>query len=531
MTTNLPPPELRDRIKEMKEVPIGSIRGFSAGNPKLHTEMDRDILDNSLDVNGFAMPILVREVEPDIYETIDGHHRVERIIERYPNVGMIKVIVLDVESVAEGRKMILGLQHTAGWDMDALEVWMHDALADGLEIDDAMGLSGLTAADLESLADAGQELLDQLPDTRDNPPPPTDENAPPPSPRPLTPTERAQRIFIFDQTKIAEASFAHYRRAGFPYPDPSPAECMLSINRLASMPLDQLLRTHEGGPTADKFQRHRYEAEADGMISPYASFVDDKRLSYVINMIVDSTGTIGDGTLRSMLGMVQGAQSCSNFRPGFAAYLYRRFCQPGGTILDTSAGFGGRLVGALGSAVAAHYIGIDPNTPSLEGSRKLLAMLARETFATLIPLPAEDVRIVDKPVKDGISIQRNSCDFSFTSPPYFNKERYSDDPTQSGVRYPAADDWREKFLVPMMRLTFEALKPGAHAGINIADVLVEGVRHPLGDWTVLAGKRAGFEHVGTLDFPVGGSRRFGGMKGTAKEEESTEPVFLFQKPG
>lgn len=517
---------LRDRIKRMEEVDIDRIRDFAGGNPKDRTAEDRAMLDASLDRNGYAMPVLVRE-DGDFFENLDGHGRIERIREKYPEVKKLKVIVLDVESAAEGKRLILGLKNTAAWNRQELDEWVREGLEDGLTADDVIEMTGFTAADLESLADAGREILDNLPKNE-----PSSDADPSPAggsdardeeeARNLSAAERATRIFVFSKSQLAEMCFAHYRKAGFPFPDPSPAECMLAINRLASMSTDQLVRTHEGGPVADKFQPHRFEAEADGMISPMEAFLDDKKLRYVIDMIIDSTGTLGDGTLRSMLGMVQGAQSCSNFRPGFAAYLYRRFVPPGGTVLDTSAGFGGRLVGAIASTVVGRYIGIDPNKPSIEGSRKLLALLGKADFAEFAVQPAEDIEI-DR--------WADECDFMFTSPPYFNKERYSKDANQSGNRYPDADQWREEFLVPMLKLTFASLKPGAHAGINIADSLVGGIRHPLGDWTVTAGKRAGFEHVGVLEFPIGGSRNFGAMKGTQKQEEGgAEPIFLFRKP-
>jgi hypothetical protein len=329
---------------------------------------------------------------------------------------------------------------------------------------------------------------------------------------------RSAQVSVFSDDQVIQACFDHYRSAGFPYPDPPIGECMVSINRLASMSMEQLVRTHEGLLVADKFQRHRFAAVADGMLSPLQSFADDKKLLYVIKINLEAKGVTGDGSLRSTLGMVQGAQTCSNFRPGFAAYLYRRFVPPGGVVLDTSAGYGGRLVGALASTVVSRYIGIDPNQPSIDGSRRLLTMLGVPDFAELVVLPAEDIPL---------SRWAGLCDFMFTSPPYFNKERYSDDPTQSGNRYPEADQWRERFLVPMMRLSFESLKPGAHAAINIADVLVGGIRHPLGDWTVAAGKLVGFDHLGTVDFPVGGTR-FGSDKG--KGSDNAEPVFLFKKP-
>jgi hypothetical protein len=514
----------RDRIKELRMAPIDDIVEFSDGNPVDRTEQDIALLDASLKANGYAMPVEVREREDGKLECLDGHGRVDRIRVLWPEVKELRVIVLDVATAAEGRRLLLGFRNSAKWDLADLDKWVERAFErNELGADEVMELSGLTAADLESLAKAGEDILNDLPEG----PPPADATDPTPdpelaasTPRPLSSAERAAQVFVFPKERIAAAAFDHYRGAGFPFPNPSAAECMISINRLASMSMEQLIRTHEGGACADKFQPHRYSAVADAMISPFASFSDDKRLHYVVDMIIDSTGAIADGTLRSMLGMVQGAQSCSNFRPGFAAYLYRRFCKPGGTVLDTSAGYGGRLVGALASTVVGKYIGIDPNVPSIEGSKRLLRLLGREEFATFLCEPAEDVDPKEL---------RGSCAFAFTSPPYFNKEVYSDDPRQSGNRYPEIDAWRENFLVPMLKLTHIALEPGAHAAINIADVLVGGIRHPLGEWTVLAAKIVGFEHVGTLDFPIGGSRNFGGMKASAAKEDSVEPVFLFRK--
>ncbi len=503
----------RDRIKALKMVPIDDVVDFAAGNPVDRTEQDIAVLDASLIANGYAMPVEVWERPDGKYETIDGHGRVDRIRVLWPEVREIKVIVLDVDSVADGRKLLLGFRNNARWSLDDLDKWVADALErNELGVDEVMNLSGLTAADLDSLAQASEDLLDALPS---GPPQlPADPSPASETPRQLSSAERAAQIFVFSKEMIAESAFQHYRAKGFPFPDPSAAECMLSINRLASMSMDQLIRSNEGIHAADKFQPHRWSAVADKMISPMTCFGDDKKLKYVIDMTVDAKGTIGDMVLRSMIGMFQGAQVCSNFRPGFAAYLYRRFCKPGGTVLDMSAGYGGRLVGALASTVVGKYIGIDPNSPSIDGSRKLLKLLGREDFARFFVEPAEDVDV------DEI---RGSCAFAFTSPPYFNKEIYSDAPTQSGNRFPDIDSWRAGFLVPMLRMTYAALEPGAHCGINIADVLVGGIRHPLAEFTIVAAKSAGFEHVGTLDFPLNGSRFAG------KTDDSFEPVVMFRK--
>src|SRR5581483_2596582 len=88
------------------------------------------------------------------------------------------------------------------------------------------------------------------------------------------------------------------------------------------------------------------------------------------------------------------------------------------------------------------------------------------------------------------------CDFAFTSPPYFAKEHYSEDETQSWKRYGHDPElWRTSFLEPMMRLQFAALKRGAYSCVNVADVKVGKFVVPLSDWTREAGISAGFEYV------------------------------------
>lgn len=347
-------------------------------------------------------------------------------------------------------------------------------------------------------------------------------------------------VRIFSDDVIAEACFDYYRHdAGFPYPNPALHEACNDLNKMAAMPLKALIRTVVGYGIADKFQQHRFLAAAEKMKSPVESFLDDEQLKRAIDLIMKFDAFVSPSALRGTISMVRGTQACANFRPGFAAYLYRRFCPVGGVVLDTSTGYGGRLVGALASTVVKHYIGIDPNTKTAEGNERLLHWLGRSSFARLIKLPAEDVQTYDEPIAfDGTpmsgsplssselaqAVERESCDFSFTSPPYFRKEHYSEEATQSYKRYPEPEQWRRGFLVPMMRLTFDALKRGTFAIVNIADVMVDGERHPLGQWTVDAGQEVGLRLVERLDFPM--TRRFGANQ---NEGVATEPVYVFRK--
>lgn len=320
-------------------------------------------------------------------------------------------------------------------------------------------------------------------------------------------------IRIFDDKQIVDAAFEYFRETGFPYRTLSKHQCMQEINKLACLSQQSLINTTIAYSVADTYHRHRFHASARNMCSPFESFNDDKKLRRALELHVKYDGDIPDGYF-SKLGLVRGTQACSNFRPGFACYMYRRFCDKGDTVLDCSAGYGGRLVGFIASGIKGHYIGIDPN-PETQAANFRIAQEFGCNFDTYV-LPVEDMEL---------RWVRNECDFSFTSPPYFSKEIYSYDDTQSWVRYKTGKEWRDKFLSPMMQLQVSALKREKFAVVNIADVNIDGEKYPLVAWTKQVAGNVGFE-LETEEF-YGLTRRFGA---NMKDGRALESILVFRKP-
>lgn len=368
----------------------------------------------------------------------------------------------------------------------------------------------------------------------------------------LNTVQQRQYPAPFGREQIAEAALEWFQLNGFPYRKLTLHECMQEINMLATMDNESLRGTTLGYAVADTYHPHRFHAHATGKISPVAAFKDERRLRRAIKIElglpvaerdeaealeaesdeqVQGSGRIGH-TMFSALSIVLGTQACANFRPGYAAHLYRRYCPPGGLVLDTSTGYGGRLVGAIASGVVDHYVGIDPNVPTCIANQRIVHDLApKSSFATLLCLPAEDVWDAMQATrsKDYYAYWwEGKVDFAFTSPPYFAKERYSTDPTQSWVRY--GDDktghtWRDRFLFPMMLLQYAALKPGSTSVVNIADVNLNNQRYPLKEWCINMAQEAGFVYLNTESFRL--NQRVG-----ANQEEGVaeEPVLIFRKP-
>jgi len=150
----------------------------------------------------------------------------------------------------------------------------------------------------------------------------------------------------------------------------------------------------------------------------------------------------------------------ANFRPLVARAIIDRFSMPGGDVLDFCAGFGGRLLGSL--TLKRHYIGVDASCLQVNGSKNMLKALRRISLgsAELHHASAEDFLP---------SVPARSVDLVFSSPPFFNTELYSEEPTQSTQRYPSYREWAHLFLKVVILEAHRIARPGGFFVINVAD--------------------------------------------------------------
>lgn len=156
----------------------------------------------------------------------------------------------------------------------------------------------------------------------------------------------------------------------------------------------------------------------------------------------------------------------SQFKPSIAKAFYDYFKSE--NVLDFSAGWGDRLAGFYCGETTKHYVGIDPNTLNHPNYQKQVEFYKKhQTFfeepkeVDFICSPAEDV---------DYSKYENYFDTIFTSPPYFDVERYSHEETQSWVRYKTIDEWNKNFLHKTLGKLVPTLKSNGILAVNIADV-------------------------------------------------------------
>ena len=118
-------------------------------------------------------------------------------------------------------------------------------------------------------------------------------------------------------------------------------------------------------------------------------------------------------------------------------------------------------------------------------------------------------------------------DMVFTSPPYFIKEYYSDDPEQSDQRYgDSFEHWKKGFLLPFIERSHAWLKPGGKFIVNIGNIMLGRESIDLADcfqeiMVDYPEFRDGFEFVEMLRMVK--NDRYGNAR------QDFEPVFVFVK--
>ena len=211
----------------------------------------------------------------------------------------------------------------------------------------------------------------------------------------------------------------------------------------------------------------------------------------------------------------------SQFKPSIAKGFYDYFKSV--NVLDFSAGWGDRLAGFYCGESTKSFVGIDPNTNNHPNYQKQVEFYKKhQTFfeepkeVELICSPAEDVDFTK---------YENHFDTIFTSPPYFNVEKYSDEDTQSYIRYKDIDSWNKDFLhFTLDKLIFTLKKDGILA-INISDVYNPNKKeyyeicNPMNEFL----ESKGLEYYGCIGMEM--TKRFNsGGAGNAKSEYFSEEL-------
>ena len=317
------------------------------------------------------------------------------------------------------------------------------------------------------------------------------------------------------------------KAAGFPYYPTDYKWRQHEFNKLIRFDRSTLFKPKEklvgqsphGLALAWSYMQHSWEVKCGWMNTPMSLWNNEERLKKGIRKVLEGTFwaqkeyyNVTDSDFRSILRRFSNTQIVSNFRPTAAALIYDKFLEKdsplfggkAGTTWDMSCGYGGRLLGAIAADV--NYIGTDPCEKTFQGLKQI----------------AEDWSGLNRTVeiyKEGSEIFRPdycSVDLCFTSPPYFDWEKYSDEPTQSYIKYPTREEWLNGFLADTIDNCDYALKVGGTLILNVANT--KRIKN-FEEETLRLAKMFHFKHRDTWRLQL--SSQMNSMK--------KESIFIFEK--
>ncbi len=230
---------------------------------------------------------------------------------------------------------------------------------------------------------------------------------------------------------------------------------------------NNLIKRLNVGNKASNYFQQKNRWSVDGSVAPGPIRTWENRkfmITLLGSLFTLKVPKVNKGTLRTCIGLRK--YICSQFKPNVAKGIYDKYkCK---NVLDFSAGWGDRLCGFYASDVGELFVGIDPrkeNHPIYEKQaefyQKHSTFFENDKKHELICSPAEEA---------DLSKYAGLMDIVFTSPPYFNVERYSYDDTQSWVRHKKIDDWNTLFLQKAVNNVWKTLRKGGILMVNISDV-------------------------------------------------------------
>ena len=263
------------------------------------------------------------------------------------------------------------------------------------------------------------------------------------------------------------------------------------------------------------------EPKGRGSNSLKDRFFNDDKLRRAIRICFefrDGNNLVYPTAIRRALELVTG-ENVTNFKAQNAKAIVEHLCPVlWGNIYDYSAGYGGRLLGITSSNMRYNYIGIDPNTETI----KYLDYL-NNCIEEAVGIKGELIQSVSE------EYQPNDIDLAFSSPPYFNLEKYSDEKTQCMVRYRTLNEWFSGYAEPTIKNIYNSLNKDGIFATNIADYKTYGQKEPVEvvqTWISNA-ERIGFKHVKTIKMMLNTRPGVGNNKTEGREK--FEGVYVFQK--
>lgn len=337
------------------------------------------------------------------------------------------------------------------------------------------------------------------------------------NPKDLTDEERLKIA-----TKIANEVITE-----FPYYKVTDNEIYEIVNKLDGMHPEKIetdgsiYQNQIGIKLINSFHPHMWSVKCQNFKTPQEIFIDKTKFIRAIDKYI---GTMSDNVITYTSRIVilktsSGAQAVSNFRPSVAKYIYERYAK-GGTVLDPCMGYGGRLLGAWCSHIKK-YVAVDPCTPTIIGNGNLMKKLSENEYhnKSLFYTNTRPYIVLHQSPFEEFNTDEK-FDLIFTSPPYFDTEKYSNEETQSWKRYQSKNVWLDKFLRVLIEKSYNYLKDDGFMILNVSPAMQNDTIRIAND---IFKSEPEIQNMILSLLPV--------RTNQTKREEKVEPMIIYNKSG
>jgi len=266
---------------------------------------------------------------------------------------------------------------------------------------------------------------------------------------------------------------------------------------------------------------------------------------------------------KEMIRLGSGSQPVVNFPSRVAQYIviesyyntikrFDRIENDNFVVLDPAAGWSGRMLGVLcafhklrndyraryGKELYITYLTTDPNTAVHDRFNNIV----KDWFEFIEPkgsckyfrffkhtIGCETEEFLNFCKSALLSLNVSGVNLALTSPPYFNREQYSEDENQSFKKYPVYQLWVDSFLNGMIKNVHDLLVPFGRFYLNIANTKENGGTNLMQDDSIRLLKESGFTEINQYKMVLSGNSKSENaviINGLCKKYE---PVFVFEK--
>lgn len=406
-------------------------------NPRYITDEDFRKLKNSIETFGYVDPIIVNKYNMNI---VGGNQRYQAL--KKLGYKEIDVVFIDEPNLDKEKALNISLNKISGdWDTEKLNTLLEEIKLSEVDVT----LTGFDDTEIKEFDDL-MEFNDY------------DENSAEEINNESNSFEKNDDIFYFPKEEIMDDIVKYWKR----YDNLDEfVENIIDVPS-AKHQFNRLCQGYnkEGYNISLLFNPHRLLIPTWKEKGIFYGFQDDEKYKkQFARYLVNINNKVQPYCLyhRHMGLGHKGYMYVQEFPPYIARDIYKRYCSDGDKILNPCGGWGGRLIG-LASCMWENieYWETEPSTKTYNGLVKLKEFLNLNDNYKQFNVPFEKLKI-----------PKEYFDFVFTSPPYFDTERYSEEETQSYVGKESYEEWRDDFLYVMLDKIVYGMKINSSCLLNI----------------------------------------------------------------